>query len=370
MRLAVAALAPVAVFLTLAGCERNPPVLLGYAYARASPNVADVAQEALERLAGRGPAIRIARWPVGAGGLGLEVRGATLFAAMPDMAGIVGHAGSRETLLGAPVYNRAGIPNIVPTSTSRRLAEMGPWTFRLAPNDSVEGDALAAFAVDSLRARTATIFYFSDEYGVGLRDGVLAGLTRRGARVLDQVSVGLGSCPPLAPRDDFAAVVGASLRRAMPEVVILAGRRVDGGCVMRIVDSANPAVPFLAGDGIEAGSRQLREIAGVALGRLHSVVFWRADPADSATQEFRERFRRTVGRDPDDTDAMIYDAFMLLGQAVREVGRDRAAIRQWLESLGQSRPPWHGLTGPVSFQEERRGVIHLIHSAAAVPRVP
>jgi branched-chain amino acid transport system substrate-binding protein len=367
MRLPVAASAPLAAVLILVACGREAPVVLGYAYARASPNVADVAQEALDRTAGRGPAIRIARWPAGgAGGLGHEIRGANLFAKTPEMVAVVGHAGSRETLLGAPVYNSAGIPHIVPTSTSRRLAELGPWTFRLAPNDSVEGDVLAAFATDSLGAGSATIFYFNDEYGVGLRDGVSSGLTRRGAAVLDQVSVSMGSCPPVSPRDDFATVVVASLRRAVPDVVVLAGRRVDGACVMRLVDSAKPTMRFVAGDGIESRSSQLREIAGRAVDRLHAVVFWhRAD--DSATREFIGRFERIVGRGPDDTDAMIYDAFMLLGQAVREAGANRGAVRRWLESLGGARPPWEGLTGPVSFRGERRHVIHLIRPVAEAP---
>jgi ABC-type branched-subunit amino acid transport system substrate-binding protein len=370
MRLPVAALAPLVTSLVLAACGRDPPVLLGYAYARGSPNVADVAQEALDRAAGGGPAIRIARWPVGVGGVDLEIRGATLFAETPGMVGVVGHSGSRETLLGAPVYHSAGIPLLVPTSTSRRLSELGPWTFRLAPNDSVEGDVLAAFVTGSLGARSATIFYFSDEYGVGLRDGVASGLARRGGTVLDEVSVNMGSCPPLTSQDDFATVVGASLQRATPDVVILAGRRVDGGCVMRIVDSAHPAMPFVAGDGIESASPQLREIAGSAVDRLHSVVFWRGTRSDTATREFIQRFQRIVGRAPDDTDAMVYDAFMLLGQAVREAGADRAAVRRWLESLGGSRAPWQGVTGPVSFRGERRHVIHVIRYAGAPADVP
>ena len=369
MRLPFAALAPLATSLILS-CGRDPPVLLGYAYARGSPNVADVAQDALDRTAGTRPAIRIARWPAGNGGLGGEIRGATLFAGTPGIVGVVGHSGSRETLLGAPVYASKGIPLIVPTSTSRRLSEVGPWTFRLAPNDSVEGDVMAAYVTDSLNARTATIFYFSDEYGVGLRDGVASGLTRRGVTVLDQVSVNMGSCPPLSPRDDFAAVVAASLRRAVPEVVILAGRRVDGGCVMRIVDSAQPTMPFVAGDGIEGRSSQLREIAGQAVDRLHSVVFWHGTPGDSATSAFIERFQHIVGREPDDTDAMVYDAFMLLGAAVREAGANRTAVRRWLASLGGSRPHWKGVTGPVAFQEERRDVLHVIRPAGRLAEVP
>jgi ABC-type branched-subunit amino acid transport system substrate-binding protein len=124
---------------------------------------------------------------------------------------------------------------------------------------------------------------------------------------------------------------------------------------------------FLAGDGIESRSTQLGEIAGRAVDRLHSVVFWDRARDDSATREFVGRFTRLVGRAPDDTDAMVYDAFLLLGEAVREAGAHRAAVRRWLESLGDARPPWEGITGPVSFRAERRGVIHVIRPAAEAP---
>ncbi len=362
MRSLVLACWPLLAVLSGAGCDRGPPVTVGYAYQRGAPDVADVAQDALDQLAERsGPEVRILRWvPDENAGLPKEVQGATSFAATPGLVGVVGHAGSRESLLGAPVYNRAGIPQIVPTSTSRRLAEAGPWTFRLAPNDSIEGDVIAGFVTDSLRARLATIFYFADEYGAGLRDGVRSGLLRRGAAVADEVSVHMGSCPPLSPEDDFATVVSASLRRAMPDVVVLAGRRVDGSCVMRLVDSARPAMPFVAGDGSEATSAAFREVAGDAVERTHAVVFWLRTAEDSASRDFTARFRRIVGRDPEDGEAMIYDAFLLLGQAIREVGPARDRIRRWLESLGDSRPPWIGVTGPVSFREERRHVLSLV----------
>lgn len=352
---------PVAV-LSGAACGRGPPIVLGYAYARASPDAADVAQEALDHLARQGgPAMRILRWvPDASAGLPKEVQGATRFASTEGLVAVVGHAGSRESLLGAPVYNRAGIPQIVPTSTSRRLADAGPWTFRLAPNDSIEGDVIAGFVSDSLRARSATIFYYADEYGAGLRDGVRAGLERRGAAVIDEVSVHDGSCPPLSPHDDFATVVAASLHRLRPDAVVLAGRRRDGSCVMRLVDSAHPGTPFVAGDGSEATAPEFRRVAGSAMDRLHAVVFWLPAEGDSASRDFAERFRRIVGRDPNDTDAMIYDAFLLLGQAVREVGPDRERVRRWLESLGDSRPAWTGVTGPISFRGERRDVINLI----------
>ena len=46
-----------------------------------------------------------------------EVEHATRLAGIPGMAGVVGHGGSREALMTAPIYNEARIPQIVPTGT-------------------------------------------------------------------------------------------------------------------------------------------------------------------------------------------------------------------------------------------------------------
>ncbi len=44
---------------------------------------------------------------------------------------------------------------------------------------------------------------------------------------------------------------------------------------------------------------------------------------------------------------------LLLAEAVRTVGADRAAVRQFLAGPGRSRPPYEGVTGPISFGPNR-----------------
>jgi len=46
---------------------------------------------------------------------------------------------------------------------------------------------------------------------------------------------------------------------------------------------------------------------------------------------------------------MQFDALMLLGLAIREVGGNPVAVRDYLAELGAARPPYPGVTGPISF---------------------
>jgi len=84
-----------------------------------------------------------------------------------------------------------------------------------------------------------------------------------------------------------------------------------------------------------------------------------------------ERFHRVTGRDPGPDDAMNHDALILMAHAVRAVGPDRAALRRYLESLGRSRPPYHGVTGDITFLPDRapRLVMAQVHHGRLV-RVP
>jgi ABC-type branched-subunit amino acid transport system substrate-binding protein len=104
-----------------------------------------------------------------------------------DLAGVVFHQGSRESLLLAPMFREAQVPLLLTSATSRRLRETGPWTFMLAPDDSAEGAFIGSFAAARLGAHSATLFYVVDEYGTGLRDGVMSALRERGVAVLDAV---------------------------------------------------------------------------------------------------------------------------------------------------------------------------------------
>jgi branched-chain amino acid transport system substrate-binding protein len=234
---------------------------------------------------------------------------------------------------------------VVPTSTSRLLRQAGPWTFSLAPDDSTEGVFVADFLVTALGARRVSIFYVNDEYGEGLRDGVRARLRSAGAEVVDEVSFGQAS--------DVAVLVDASLQRGIPDAVVSAGRWLETARLTRILHERVARIRVVAGDGAMYLPR-LADSVGAAAEALYVVDFWVPDPADSLSRAFVERFRRVTGAEPLGPQAMSHDALMLLAHAVRSVGPDRKAIRDYLRSLGGERAPYPGITGPIAFGPGRR----------------
>jgi branched-chain amino acid transport system substrate-binding protein len=310
-----------------------------------SPSVA-VARDQVATWPAARPEIRFAFDTVVAGEpADVEIERAQRLAATPGVVGVVGHAGSRGSVAAAPIYNEAGIPHLVPTSTSRLLRRAGRWTFVLAPDDSTEGAFIAEFVVAVLEARRVSVFYNNDEYGEGLRDGVRAHLLPRGVTLLNEV--------PFSPASDVALLADAALRRGRPDVVISAGRWRETALLTRVMAERVPGVKVVAGDGAMY-LPSLADTAGPALSALYVVDFWTADAGDEASNAFVERYRRVTGSQPLGPQAMSHDALMLLAHAVREVGADRTKIAHYLESLGRERPPYPGITGPIAFGPGRR----------------
>ncbi len=344
--------------LLVAACGPQPPrhVVIGYAFPGSGQGVVRAAREEIARHPVPGYTIDVVYDSAVLGDPpDVEAHRAERFAAIPDLVAVVGHGGSRGSLAAAPVYNAARIPQIVPTSTSRLLTGIGPWTFVLSPNDSVEGALLARFAVRGLQARRATIFYVNDEYGVGLRDGALLELERLGTQVVDQVPLGLVN--------DLPTLLDASFLRGHPDVLIVAHRQGVTGTIARLAQERIPGMRVLAGDGALA-LPLLPDNAGPAADSIYVAAFWYPDSTDARDQAFVESYREATGVTPLASATMSWDAIMLLVQAIREVGADRAAIRRWLERLGVERPAFEGITGAITFRPDappRLGIVRLRH---------
>jgi ABC-type branched-subunit amino acid transport system substrate-binding protein len=346
-----------AVLAFLIGCGQAAPVRIGDGYPR---------DESLPFLEAIRPAVEsagvlISTWSVGGDPritIQLNTEQASLFADDPTVAAVVGHTGSREALLASVIYNAREVPHVVPNATSGLLGQAGPWTFTLVPSDSVEGAFIANYALDSLGASRIGVLYLGDEYGIGLRDGVRAALRRRGTDFVDASMIPSDWCYAEPAASIHRAIINASLRRAQPDVVVVTTGSSSGWCTADLIHATNPEAWIIFGDGMD-GARHVPDLTPrVNPGRIRGVEFWVAG-TDSMSRAFVDRVQHKLGRPPEASHALQHDAYMLLATAIREAGPDRRAIRRWLESLGRSRDPWRGLTGPIAFNRPRSELLRM-----------
>ena len=268
-----------------------------------------------------------------------------------DVVAVVGPSGSRVALATAPVYGAAGVPQVVPMATSSRLSEAGPWTFMLAPDDSVEGAFLARYVIATVRARRVILFYENDEFGQGLRESLLREFKAAAVEVLAEV--------PVFPNSDFEPLFTAALRAGTPDAFVMAARQRATAEVAKLGARRLPKVPIVASDAALIPA-DLVKFAGDGLPNIRAVAFWIADSADPRQREFIDAYRRANGTTPGPEQAMVQDGISLITAAIDDIGADRAGIRDWLSSLGRERPPFAGLTGPISFGPRRTFPLRMV----------
>ena len=303
-----------------------------------------VAQSTIAETSGDGePVIRIRQDDGVPPSVDREFSRARWAIAQPGVVAVVGHESSGSSLAAAPVYHDAGLPFLVPAATTPLLGHLSG-VFPLPPNDSAQGAFIANFAYHELGAQTVSLFFVNDQYGRGLREGVVRELEALGVEVLGE--------SPILPTSNLEPMIEASLARRVPDAIIAAVRAPDIWTVVSRVHELAPGMPIVAGDGAYALNR-IPESVGPGAHALYVSVFWHFQAADSLALNFIEEYRRASGRNPRPSDALVFDAIMLAATAIRQVGADPVAVQRYLEELGVTRPPYRGVTGEIQFSGDR-----------------
>jgi branched-chain amino acid transport system substrate-binding protein len=102
---------------------------------------------------------------------------------------VLGEVASRRTLAAAPVAQRYQVPMITPASTNERVTAVGDYIFRVCFIDPFQGEVLAKFAYNDLKARRVAVLKdIQQDYSVGLTDAIVSRFRALGGTVLEPVS--------------------------------------------------------------------------------------------------------------------------------------------------------------------------------------
>ncbi len=109
--------------------------------------------------------------------------------AKPDV--IIGEECSDATLAVMPLVAQAHVPLLNAGSSSIKVTDPGnPWTFRIMPNEVMQGEDLAKNAFDQLHAKTAVVLHENTNAGIGNADIFEKTFTKLGGKVLANIGFG------------------------------------------------------------------------------------------------------------------------------------------------------------------------------------
>ncbi len=274
------------------------------------------------------------------------VKIADTFRANPTVVGVVGHPESGSTLAAIDEYadtengGRQGVVTISPTGTSPALSGANRWLFRVCPSDLQASRAVARFLLDSLKGKRASIIYRNDSYGKDWAKS-FTDTYRQGGGVVVQRD------PYLHGATAWDAYAGY-LKLLKPDALLFPGSQEDALDLLRAMHSAGVATPMIGGDaasGLEANAAEFPTVR-------YTAFFLPRSATSPEARKFIADYTAAFKAEPDQRAALAYDAAMLIGRGALEVGPDRAKIRDYVESIGNSRPPMSGVAGPLAFDDK------------------
>ena len=254
-----------------------------------------------------------------------------------EVKGVVGHVTSGASIPASRIYNQAGIPVITPSATNPKLTRQGyEVTFRVIANDLQQGEAMASYVAERLKAAKIAIIDDRTAYGQGLADAFADSLKKQGVSVVAREFTN-------DKATDFMAIL-TKIKGREPDAIFYGGMDAQAAPMLRQLRQVGYQGTFLGGDGVCTGG--MLKLAENALSQdvfcTQAGIPMEQMPGGA---EFRERFKKRFDADVQLYAPYSYDATMTLIEAMAQAGSEEPD--DYLPVLKKIRS--QGVTGNIRF---------------------
>src|SRR5262245_25914875 len=213
---------------------------------------------------------------------------------------IIAAGKSSNSSAAEPKAQSAKIPLIAPSSTDPAVTQVGDYIFRACFVDAFQGEVMARFAINTLKAKKAAILFdFNSPYGRGLTDYFELSFSKLGGQIVGKLSYTQGDF-------DFKGQL-STIRSAAPDVIYIPGYYGDVAVIARQARQLGMNQPLLGADGWDAP--ELWQLGGDALNGSFITTHYSVDDPSAAIQSFVHEYKQRYGNlAPDAHAALAYDA--------------------------------------------------------------
>ncbi len=250
---------------------------------------------------------------------------------------VIGASWSSHSLAMAPYLQKMKIPMISPDSTHPDVTAAGDFIFRACFIDPFQGQALARFAYDQLKAHTAVIVRnITSDYSLGLSEEFSKRFARQGGHVNAVLNY-------KSQQQDFRDIL-THVRQLNPDVLFIPGHAESGFIVRQAQEMGIQAI-MLGGDGWPY--RQFYANGGQDLKTGYYSAHWNKQLPTQASQRFIHEYKKVY--DVTDFAAIAYDAACLLLNAISNA--TTPTPQDIRDALAQTHD-FHGVTGDITFNQQ------------------
>ncbi len=273
---------------------------------------------------------------------------------------VLGHRTSGASIAAAPVYNEHKIPAISGTATANALTVNNPWYFRVVYNNRLQADFIANYINSILKFKAATLISTTSPYGKSLSEAFVSSVEELPLKIAHKYEL-----DPDDPEIDLNMADVVSELSLLPDsgMVFLAMNATNAAHFVREMRNSGFALPVFGADAINQQfpdkfepDAVLKTSPGDFTDQIYATTSMIWDVANENAVQFRNAFRKKLGRSPDSSMALYYDAASIAVEAIAKAGLsgtdivgDREKVRAFLSSIDSRVKAFAGITGKIYF---------------------
>jgi branched-chain amino acid transport system substrate-binding protein len=272
---------------------------------------------------------------------GLGSRNAARQAVQDNVVAVLGPSWSSHALASGKILQKAGIPMIAPTATNPKVTQVGDYIFRGCFIDSYQGEMLARFAREDLKAgRVVILINTGFVYSTYLADVFKTSFEELGGNIV-------GSFDYVEDTTDFKEML-KQMQQLSYDMVFLPGYARDAAHIIKTAVDMGLVVTFLGSD---SWNNKMFDYAGSALEGNYYMTHWDKSLDTEKNRIFVKKITNIFESTRVNAGvAQAYDVTYLLADAITRAGSaEPAAIRAALAATTD----FVGVTGKIVYDGNR-----------------
>ncbi len=241
-----------------------------------------------------------------------------------DIIGVVGSFTSTSSMAAAPIYAKAGIPQISPTSSHPDFTGLAKYAFRGTPTQAIEASLIADYVRNKLHDETAAVVYRQDDWGHSASSVFEKSFKEEGGKILAAEAV--------APDARDLRTLVTSFKEKNPASVYVALHYSSAAVLAQRMQASGWHPDVITATSLY--THQLVELAGADMVEgWHVPAFFFAESSSPVVKHFVAAFTEAYGQKPNAFGAVGYDSIAMIGAALDKLDTMGAAGRK---SLGDA----------------------------------
>jgi len=251
----------------------------------------------------------------------------------------IGDFTSTCCLAAAPIYQRAGLVQLSPTSSHPDFTKQGDYMFRNIITQEAEGPYIAEYAYKDLGKKKAAVIYIQNDWGIVAKENFIKGFKALGGEIVAEEKFNPGT-------KDYTNIL-TKIKAKNPEIIYIAMMYSEAALLAKQMKKLGMNIPLIGTGALY--SPKLIELGGDAVEGLYCTSSFYPYSEDPIVKSFVEKYKAKYGTIPNMFAAQAYDAAGLILTALKSIkGKiTRKAVKEALEKIKD----YPGVTGLTTFDE-------------------